>query len=210
MNAILLLNAVLAGVALAQNNHTQTPAISLGAGMYAGYYDFLTVEGGTVDWEGGNGYGIGVVAEYRCNEVLSLQSGLWYGINYIDLTMEGSDTIEARTENWVVPFYFIASLPIDHFSMGLLAGMSFMHIRKSEFFGEMETSSSLEVTEYLNYDMYGFAAGFQMKIGVARFIDLFVQGLAEIYANKFIIFTDRTADYLYDFRVIAGVMLRTY
>ncbi len=185
--------------------------VSLGAGMYGGYYNFVTVGGGTVDWEGGDGYGIGIVAEYMLSDIFSIQTGFWYGVNYINLSMEGSGTIEARTANWVVPLYIIMTYSWEHASVGLLGGLSFMHIIKSEFRGGMGNVSEIDVSEYLNYDLYGPSGGLQVKIRVARFVDLFMQGLAEIYANKFIETSGGgTAEYLYDFRVVAGVMLRTY
>ncbi len=185
--------------------------VSLGAGMYGGYYNFITIGGGTVDWEGGDGYGIGIVAEYMLSDIIAIQTGFWYGVNYINLSMKGSDTIEARTVNLVVPFHFILVYSWEYVSAGLLGGFSFMHVAKSEFRGGMGNVSEIEVTEYLNYDLYGIAGGLQIKIRVARFVDVFMQGLAEIYANKFIESAGGgTAEYLYDFRVAAGVMLRMY
>jgi hypothetical protein len=175
-----------------------------------GYYDFITSGGGTVDWKGGDGYGIGLIAEYAWNNYIALQSGIWYEVSYIDLRMEGSETIEARTEHWVIPFYVIASYSFDRFSVGVLAGLSFMHIRKSEFNGNMGNYSNIEVTQYLNYDMYGAAGGVQCKIGITRFIDVFAQGIAEIYANRFITKTQGTSEFLYDFRAVIGVMAKTY
>lgn len=205
-----LLSVAAAGGISAEEGAGEIPRVSFGAGLQWGYYDFVTAGGGTVDWEGGTGYGVGILAEYMLGDVFSLQTGFWYGVNFINLTMDGSDTIEARTEDWVIPFYFIVSYTSERFSGGLIAGLSFMHIRKSEFHGGMGTVASVEVTEYLNYDLYGVSGGLQVKIGVARFVDLFFQGLAEIYANKFIISTGGTAEYLYDFRVVTGVMLKTY
>lgn len=208
---VCVLSVALAVQAFAADTATEAPKISFGGGMYGGYYNFVTVGGGTVDWEGGHGYGVGMAAEYKCNDVFSVQSGLWYGVSYINLTMERSGTIEARTESWVMPFYGIVSYSAEHFSIGILAGISFMHIRKSEFHGGMGPVSTIEVTEYLNYDMYGAAGGLQCKFGATRFVDVFVQAIAELYANKFIIDTGgRTAEYMYDIRVVAGVLLRAY
>lgn len=200
----------LAGSAFAESGVAEIPRVSFGAGVYCGYYDFVTVGGGTVEWKGGNGYGVGIIAEYMLSSVFALQTGFWYGVSFIDLSMYGSDTVEARTLYWVIPLYLVASYSAGSFSGGIIGGVSFMHIRKSVFHGGMENFSQVEVTEYLNYDMYGFTGGLQMKIGIARFIDVFMQGLAEIYANKFISTSGVTAEYLYDFRIVAGVMLKTY
>ncbi|MCX7679802.1 MAG: hypothetical protein N2316_11385 [Spirochaetes bacterium] len=215
LSVLLFFYAHSVSVSFAEEASQVETRMSVGAGISGEYCNFIDVAGGTVEWKGGVGYAFGFVAEYAGNDFFSVQSGFWYGVNFIDLTMQlsqnqMSDTIEARTEFWILPFYFIFSYTIDSGSIGAIAGINFMHIRKSEFRGTMGTDTTLEITEYLNYDQYGPVGGIQIKIGISRYVQVFVQGLAEVYAKKFITAVERTAEYLYDYRAVGGILLKMY
>jgi len=209
--ALALMLAVSPGAA--DSGEAGTPMVSFGAGVTYGYYNFITSGDDTVVWEGGTGYGGGLVFEYMWNDVFGVHSGLWYAVSIIDLKFDEDDpmTVEARTEHLLFPLYLITSYRRGRFGIGLLTGLNFMYVRKSEFYASSPMGSmTLDVSEYLRYDLYGLAGGFEMKFGVARFVDIFLGGLAEFYMRGFIKDTSGSVDYLYDFRVMTGVLFRTY
>jgi hypothetical protein len=197
----------------AQGGAGDTPMVSFGAGITYGYYDFVSTGTDQILWEGGTGEGFGFVVEYMWNDVFGIHTGLWYGVSFIDLKFDENDpmTIEARTEHIWMPLYLITSYRRGRMGIALLTGLNFMYVRKSEFYGESPMGDmSIDITEYMRYDLYGFAGGLEFKLGITRFIDLFIGGIAEIYARGIIRENERSEDYLYDYRVISGVLFRTY
>ncbi len=211
LSAILLFLTALP--VLAEDEESSAPKASLGAGFTSGYYNLVTNDAEELSWEGGYGLGGGFVFEYMWTGVFGVHSGLWYIISYIDMKM-GSDfpiTVKTRSEQIVFPLYLITSYRQGRFGIGLLTGFNFMLVRKCEFVSfPLNEDGRMDVTEYIRYYQYGVAGGFEMKFGVTRFVDFFIGGLAEYYLQGFLKDVDQSSDCLYDFRLMAGVLFRTY
>ncbi len=209
----LVFAAVMRMPAIASDDTGGTPLASFGAGATFGSYDVIATGSDQLIWKGGTGYGGGLMFEYMWNQVFGIHSGFWYAVSTIELKFNENDpvTIDARTEHFWMPLYLITSYRSGMFGIGLLTGMNFMYVHKCEFLVDSPMGSDeMDVTEYMRYDLYGIAGGLELKIGVTRFIDICIGGMAEIYARGFIKSTSRTQDYLYDFRFFTGVLFRTY
>ncbi len=89
-------------------------------------------------------------------------------------------------------------------------GPTFMYLHETMFFANSSMGGDIDVTEYMRYDLWGLSGGLQIKIGMTRFTDFFLAGMADIYLRGIIKSGDNSQDYLYDFRLISGVMLRTF
>jgi hypothetical protein len=200
-------------IAIAEEKSSDIPRASIGVGGTFGYYNLKSTGTNEPGFDGGIGYGGGLVFEGMFNNTFGIHSGLWYGLSKIKLKMKEGDSgpsgdVFAETSFFYFPIYLITSFGSTSFSFNILTGLSYSYIRKC-----LITASGMEMdmSDYINYQQTGLSFGLNVKFAVAAFVDIFIGGITDYYITSFSRnFGDDSRSNFYDFRVIVGVMFRTY
>jgi len=196
----------------AESASGQVPRASFGVGVRAGMYDVRTTGDDDLSWDTGKVYGGGVIFEYMFNNYFGLHSGVWYGRFEGEVRFDNDGVpIDTTSQVYSMPLYLITSLRYGRFAAELLTGFDFVYVAKSEF--ERESLSGPEradISHFIRYRQYAASGGLQFKIGITRFIDIFVGGIASYYITDFIESDDSSQTHFYTFTATAGVLLRTF
>jgi hypothetical protein len=190
----------------------KTPRVSMGAGAFFGRFHAI-IRGDTEEkWEGGNGYGGGLIFERMFNDRFGIHSGIWYFESSMTITSDYDDySMEARSLSLSIPFYLITSFNFQSFALEILSGFNFTYITETYLYeGSRGSGRSTNVRPFINNFQIGLGGGVQFKYRITRFIDIFIGALGERYLTSFVAADDRTTQYLYDIRLQSGVMLRTF
>ncbi len=229
LTVILLSAALLACMASAARAAEKTesaPNASFGiAGSFGEYNAWERKKGEShMRYEFAPAYGGGLVFEKMFNNLLGIHSGLWFNRFSIDMTMKQSwkwysfdlmslMPIKMMSTGWSisVPLSLIVSLNASIFSFNILAGIKYTQIvdtdtRIDNIF--MSYKKHFDMLPYMNQPQFAFTLGVTFKFRVARFVDIFVGGIGELYATEFIQ-SDDSITHLFSLTAIAGVMFRT-
>jgi hypothetical protein len=213
--------------ARAQETSEKPPNLSFGiAGSY-GYYSGWVRNKGSEDlhYSPAPGYGGGVVVEKMFNNILGVQSGLWFNRFSIDLKMRqkpdpfsinsitGLIPIKLSINAWSlsVPLSLITSLNASIFSFNILAGIKYTEIVESRVRIDnplLSYKKNFDLVPYLNHPQFGFTLGFNFKFRITEFVDLFFGGMGELYVTE-LIRGNSDITSLYAISALSGVMFRT-
>ena len=190
----------------------KTPRVSMGVGAFFGRFQAILQGDTNENWEGGNGYGGGLIFERMLNNRFGIHSGIWYFESSMKITSDDDNySMEARSLSLSIPFFLITSFSSQSFALEILSGLSFTYITETYLYeGSRGDGRSTNVRPFINNLQIGLGGGLQLKYRITRFVDIFIGALGERYLTSFVAVDDRTTQYLYDIRLQSGVMLRTF
>jgi hypothetical protein len=170
------------------------------------------------------GYGGSLVFEKMFNNILGIQSGLWFNRIGADITMKQPVNMlvfdptslvpmKLTIRGWSItfPLSLLVSLNASFFSLNILAGIQYTHIVQNEV--ELSGTASayrkrLDLLPYFSQPQFGFNAGIIFKFRITRYIDLFTGGTGKLYVTELIRENDDVA-LLFDLGAVAGILFRT-
>ncbi len=189
----------------------KTPArVAFGVGALYGMYDLQTADTKSGDSGPGNtkfspSFGGGLILETMFSNRFGVHTGLWYQHTVFEFYQGG---VESTSENLLMPIYLLTSFHGGPFTLGLLAGIHLAYYTRIDF--EMGGMSA-DVLKYTNSKQIGVAGGFEVKLAITRFVDIFVAAVAEKYLTA--LFEgggEDTPQYVYGATVRSGVLFRTF
>lgn len=204
------------------------PKVSMGLGASAGYYSAYSEYKGGQDYTytGGPGYGAGLVFERMLSERFGIHSGLWYTMASIGIEMEFIESSglmkvdgDLNLTMFTLPVYLMTSIKKGRFSINFLSGLQLSYIKSSELAGEVKSGTDqedldMDMIAETNFTQIGLGLGFEFKIGISKFIDIFIITVGEYYLSplmdEFGPVESSTEDYLYDVKIQSGVLFRTF
>lgn len=207
-----------------QEKNDPIPKIAFGVGGFYGFYDVIHNYGEGNNWEEGDGYGGGIIFEAMISNRFGIHSGIWY--SQFTLTLEITDYYqdeeegitqvewfrnEVKSEIITVPIYLITSFRLSVFTFNLLTGFNFSYVTESSMSTKtMEGKESAEIKKYIGYSQAGVGGGLEIKISLPGFIDIFFTGTGERYFNNLFNENKEWSDFLYNYKAMAGIMMRTF
>lgn len=205
------------------DNQQDIPKAFFGAGADSGYYD-VNHKRGNGKWDPGFGVGGGIIFENMFNPIFGIHSGIWFSYIEMDFTMEDSgdesstETTEEQEKGVVksnfltMPFYLLTSADFNFICISLLTGFNFSYITESflSMKDEAGINRSTSILQYVGHYQIGAGGGLEIKIRITRFTRLFITGTGEYYFTELIDADPVMSDYLFDFRVRAGMLLCTF
>ena len=206
-----------------QENSDSIPKIAFGVGGFYGFYDVIHDYGKGGNWKEGDGYGGGMIFEAMLSNRFGIHSGIWYSqftltLDIADHSQEGTTEgpevwfdNEIKTDIITVPIYLITSFRLSVFSFNFLTGFNFSYITESSMSTKTpEGKESADMKKYLGYSQVGVGGGLEIKISLPGFIDIFFSGTGERYFNDLVKENKEWSDFLYNYKAMAGIMMRTY
>jgi len=198
------------------------PNVSMGLSGTLGRYDIYSQNNSSsskMKWDTGPGYGGGLIFEKMFSNRFGVLSGLHYidfrlSASEIDSTTGGKARYELRSRGLGMPLYLETSFSSPSVTLSFLAGFSFFHLFDSKITvdsGGATTRGNILI--YINENQAALSGGIMIKFRVGAFTDLFVGGIAEYSLMNFFSDNARGGDdevnYLYNYRGIMGIMVRT-
>lgn len=215
----------------AEDKSNVIPKVSMGAGFTYGYYDVIQESGEHAEWEGGAGIGGGFIIEKKYSNRFGIHSGVWFNQIKLELFMaddsHDSDTEDVGTtendENELMvknsiksniltfPFYLTTSFNMSIITISFLAGLNLSYITESIMSNYSSgVKQSENIQKYIGYMQLGAGGGIAIKLHITRFIDIFVAGIGERYFSNIVSEADDMTDFIYDYRIHSGILLRTF
>ncbi|MDY6935048.1 MAG: outer membrane beta-barrel protein [Spirochaetota bacterium] len=204
-------------------DNNPTPKISMGIGISFGDYETTREYGSGGEWESEGAFGCGFIFENMLSNRFGIHSGIWFSqfILSIHETNHGhhdestednySDDIESRNNMLTIPLYLITSFQFSMITLNLLTGLNFSYITESFLYNNTSNQQrSVDIKKYIGYTQIGIGGGLEIKFRFFRFVDIFLSGIGERYFNDYIPADDNWEGFLYDFRILTGVLFRTH
>ncbi len=173
------------------------------------------------------GYGGGVVFEKMFNNLIGINSGIWF--NRVNLDTRIKQNLDPASLNNLSPLNFVAmkitisgwtvSVPLSLivslntriFSFNILGGIVYTHIVESDIRPDnlmMQYKRSYNLLPLLNQPQFGFSLGVNFKFRVALFVDVFLGCTGNLYVTE-LFRGNNDIPLLYTINTFSGVMFRT-
>lgn len=224
----LLSAALLLGVLLPAKGSDEAgsaPNLAVGiAGSYGWYNAWQRRKGDAhMTNEFSPAYGGGIVFEKMFNNIVGINSGLWFNhmtmsmgmrqpmtsLNFDPMTIL---TTKMNVTGWSIsiPLTLVTSLNASVFSFQFLAGIKYTHIVEAEMKvnNPYIIKKKIDLLPLLNQPQFGFTAGIIFKFRVAQFVDVFFGGTGTLYVTQFIK-EGNDISHLFDLSTQSGIMFRT-
>lgn len=201
----ILLIALLCGTHTAAADSPSAPRVSLGIGGTYGISDVYDPAGGAGDLEEARFAGGGIIIEHLWSGRLGIHTGLWYTRS----TYTYEENMKARGNAINLPLYCLLSFRGSRLALELMAGFKFMYLFDIEYTNR-NTGSTIDVTNFVNYEQVTVDGGFSVKFALTRFVDVFVSLIGEFALTSFSNMSAGGYDRLYGAGVQSGVLFRTF
>ena len=199
------------------------PRISMGAGITMGQFDIIQKGSPDEEWKSGYGYGGGIIFEKMLSDRFGIHSGVWYSQFELTLTMneDSGDPVpdpsneplelEIKCRIFTIPVYLMTTFDLNFMSINILAGLNLSYITETYLYADSpEGRMSADIDKYMNYTQFGVGGGIELKFRIFGHIELFISAIGERYLNNLISANPGSEDYLYNVKVLSGVLLRTF
>jgi hypothetical protein len=188
--------------------------VFMGAGFFYGQTYAIPEKSSDEKWEGGDGYGGGLIFERILSRRFGIHSGIWFGQFTMKISSDdedGSYSMEARSVLFTIPFYLFLRLNGRSFGADFMAGINFSYISETYLYeGSRGEGRSTNVRPYINTYQFGVGGGIRLRYRITRFIDIFIAGIGERYLTSYVSQDENSPRSLLDFKLQSGVLMRVW